>query len=140
MNRHPDSAVQAIQHIGITVKDIESSLKFYEWAFGLTSAVVASTPRAKVAFLSVGATILEFVQYFDSPDETEALPPTRLGSLHLCFEVDNLQDVFQRLTAGGVEFDQAPVEHTIDGLGRFLSAFLRDPDQARLDLFERFRG
>ena len=56
-----------IEHIGIAVKNLESSIEFYEKVFGLKCYKIEEVPEQKVrtAFLMVGETKLELLESTD---------------------------------------------------------------------------
>jgi catechol 2,3-dioxygenase-like lactoylglutathione lyase family enzyme len=72
----------------------------------------------------------------------KALPDDR-GSMHLCFEVDDIQSVYDRLVAAGIEFDAPPFEFSEQNAahaGGTKVAYFSDPDGVNLELIQPAPG
>jgi catechol 2,3-dioxygenase-like lactoylglutathione lyase family enzyme len=129
--------LSGVQHVGVTVGNLERSLQFYERALRIVPDAVTATPRAKLAFVRTGNVLLELIEYA-MPDDRIDATASAPGAVHICFEVDDLQSTYDKLTADGFRFDSPPSRHEIEGLGRFASTFFADPDGVRLELFQSF--
>jgi catechol 2,3-dioxygenase-like lactoylglutathione lyase family enzyme len=113
--------VLALDHLVLTVADVEASVAFYE-RLGMRGETFGDGRRAlrfgeqKINLHEAGA---EFEPY--------ALRPTP-GSADLCFLVeDSLDEVARALAATGVEIELGPVERT-GAVGAIESIYVRDPD------------
>lgn len=112
-----------LNHVGIVVRDIESSLKFYEGIFGVDAAPiqVVEDQGIKAALVAVGGSQLEFIQPTDSTGTVARFVERRGEGLHhICFEVDGLEETLGRLQASDVDL----IDHTprvgISGMIAFL--------------------
>ena len=99
-------------HVGIAVRDIDASLRFYAQVFGARGgeAVDIADQGVRAALVRVGGSQLEFIQPTD-PDGSVARFIERRGEgvHHICFEVDDLEGTLESLSASGVDLiDTAP--------------------------------
>ena len=100
-----------LNHVGIAVRDIESSLRFYEGIFGVDAAPiqVVEDQGIKAAIVAVGGSQLEFIQPTDSTGTVARFVERRGEGLHhICFEVDGLEETLGRLQASDVDL----IDHT----------------------------
>jgi len=91
-----------IDHIGIAVKSIETSLKFYSELLGLKLAgeETIAEQRVKTAFLPLGEVEIELLES-TAPDGPIAkfIEAKGEGIQHIAFAVDNLEEALQELAA-----------------------------------------
>lgn len=121
--------LQKIEHIGIQVRDLDRSIKFYTEVLGLPlRRRVRLNESLEVAFLSVGESEIELI--CKATEYTFA----REGIVnHLTFRVDDVASVLDHLRRHGVELiHQQPL--FIKGLGARI-AFFWGPDGEKLELF-----
>ena len=97
--------IKKVDHIAVLVPDLEEAKSFWVDALGLTLERVASVPEEAVdiAFLPVGDTEIELLQPTD-PESGVAkyLAKRGPGMHHLCFEVDDIEAVLDRLRTAEV--------------------------------------
>jgi lactoylglutathione lyase len=145
--------LRGFHHSSFTVSDMERSLAFYRDVLGL-AVVVDQEPQAdyparvtgfpgailRIVFLQVAGGDghrLELIQYKTRAGEPLPLATNRPGCAHVCFLVDDLPAVYERLRARGVAFVSAPVPIT-EGVNRGGAAvYLRDPDGITIELLQR---
>ena len=140
-------------HIGLTVSDLETSIGFYRDLLGMTvirrreaadDYVGRQTgyPGLHLSAASLGPApdscqSLEIVQYRNHAG-TKADPATnRPGNSHLCFEVLDLQGMYEELRSHGVRFRSEPVLITSGPNQGGLVIYLYDPDDYVVELFQR---
>ena len=103
-----------LNHIGIIVENIESALPFWQDALGLKLDHTEETPTqtAKIAFLPVGESDVELVQPTGADSGmAKFLAERGPGIHHICFEVDDIDDLLVQLKAKGVRLiDETPRE------------------------------
>jgi len=114
--------IQRIDHVVLTVRDLERAIAFYERALGMT-AVTFGDGRKALAF---GDQKLNLHQA-GSEFEPKALRPMP-GAIDLCFTTDvPLTAVAEHLRSESVEIELGPVDQL--GARRALrSLYFRDPD------------
>ncbi|MEW6131488.1 MAG: methylmalonyl-CoA epimerase [Acidobacteriota bacterium] len=94
-----------IDHLGIAVRSIENSLKFYRDAMGL---VLNGTERVEdqgvtVALLPVGESRIELLEPFSEDTVIGRFLAKRGEGLHhICYEVENLEAKLTELNAQGI--------------------------------------
>jgi len=97
--------IKKINHIAIAVNDVEESLKFWRDAMGLQVDHIEDVPsqKAQVVFIPVGDSEVELVKP-TSPDTGVAkfIEEKGGGMHHLCFEVDNIDEMLLDLKEKGV--------------------------------------
>jgi catechol 2,3-dioxygenase-like lactoylglutathione lyase family enzyme len=114
--------ISNIDHVVLTVADIDATIKFYERVLGIRAITFGAGRRA----LSFGANKInlhlagsEFV-----PHAARPVP----GSADLCLITSTpLEDVVAHLEAAGVAIEEGPVPRT-GASGPILSVYIRDPD------------
>jgi catechol 2,3-dioxygenase-like lactoylglutathione lyase family enzyme len=147
------SLPRVIHHTGFTVSDLDRSLHFYRDLLGLEVvaeqekqggylAAIVGYPDAHVrmAHLRVpGADhVVELFQYLaPAGDAVGTIEPRNVGSPHLCFVMDDLPLLYERLRASGIEsFFSPPVEVDTGINAGGLALYLRDPDGIPVELFQ----
>ena len=101
-----------VDHIGIAVKSIEESLKFWEDAMGIKCHGVEEVAEQKVktAFLPLGDTEIELLEptNADSP-VAKFIEAKGEGIHHLAIRVENLEEALAELKAKGIRLiDEKP--------------------------------
>ncbi|NMA02333.1 MAG: methylmalonyl-CoA epimerase [Clostridia bacterium] len=104
--------VLKVDHVGIAVKNLEESLKFYTEVLGLksTGVEVVEEQKVKVAFLPCGDSELELLES-TSPDGPIAkfIEKNGEGIQHVALRVDNIEGALEYLKEQGVRLiDQKP--------------------------------
>jgi lactoylglutathione lyase len=140
-------------HVGLTVSDMETSIRFYRDLLGMTviqrreaadNYVGQQTgyPGLHLSAASLrpapdSCQSLEIVQY-RSHTGSRADPATnRPGNSHLCFEVLDLRGIYEQLRSHGVRFRSEPVLITSGPNEGGLVIYLYDPDDYVIELFQR---
>lgn len=98
--------IKRIDHVGVAVKALETSLPFWADALGLqvTGIETVAAENVKVAFLSVGDSRIELLEPTDERSTVgEHLRRRGEGVHHLTLEVQDLPAVLERLRERGVE-------------------------------------
>jgi catechol 2,3-dioxygenase-like lactoylglutathione lyase family enzyme len=142
-----------LHHVGITVRDLEESLQWYERVFDvqrefiahgsgpdLANAVGVPACDLQFAFLRLGSCVIELLCYDNERQDTFDRSNADVGSAHVCIEVPDLQKAYEDLRAKGVEF-LAPPLHIDDGpLAGGSFAYFKDPNGVTLELSQGFHG
>lgn len=120
----PDSPmnIEAIDHIVLTVKDINATCVFYAKVLGMQITSFGSGRKA----LSFGTQKINLHQY-GKEFEPKAKKPTP-GSADLCFITEiPISDVIEHLSMNGVKILEGPIQRT-GAAGTIKSVYFRDPD------------
>ena len=141
--------VSGIHHIGLTVKDIATSVEWYSRMFGLVAGPVnhdegeetstaLQVPGTVLSYsmVQIGSTRIEFLQYHEPPGRVFDRTNGDIGTAHVCFEVDDMDAAYESLTANGAVFNAPP--GTIEGgvMRGTRWAYLRDPDGIQLEILQ----
>lgn len=127
-------AVRGLDHLAITVADMDATLDFYKRVFGAHTHYEAEFRKGDipVVILQVGASRIS-VHLAASPASPHALVP-QPGSADICFRWDgSIEEAQARLKEEGVEVVEGPVPRpAADGLSG-QSVYFRDPDENLLE-------
>ena len=102
--------IKRIEHVGVIVKDVESSRKLWEDCFGIKLGAVEENSIRRLALYPVGESMVELIAG-TTPDSRHArmVAEGRGGLNHICFEVENIEEALAELKAKGVPLlDQVP--------------------------------
>jgi catechol 2,3-dioxygenase-like lactoylglutathione lyase family enzyme len=114
--------IKAIDHIVLTVKDIDATCAFYARVLGMSITSFGDGRRA----LSFGTQKINLHQY-RREFEPKAKRPTP-GSADLCFLTSiSISDVVEHLRECEVELLEGPVQRA-GAAGPIMSVYFRDPD------------
>lgn len=101
-----------IEHIGIAVKSIDESIKYFENILGLKCYKIEEVKEQKVktAFFKVGQIKIELLESTDEEGTiTKFIEKRGEGIHHLAFAVENLEDVLKEVSGKGVQMiDKEP--------------------------------
>ena len=143
--------ISGINHVGFTVSDLDRSLKFYTEVLECTVAfqqekkggylgAIVGYPEADVRMAQVqppGSTArIELFEYRDPRSAPRDLEPRNVGNAHICFVVDDLATMYERLLEHNVSTFSEPIEiDTGVNTGGF-GLYARDPDGITIELFQ----
>ena len=117
-----------IDHLVLTVKDIEKSCAFYSQVLGMDEITFGHGRKA----LSLGKQKINLHQK-GQEIEPKAFQPMP-GSMDLCLIVNNpIEDVVAHVSICGVAIIEGPVERT-GAMGKITLVYIRDPDQNLIEL------
>ncbi len=101
-----------IEHIGIAVKNLEESIKFYEEVLGLKCYAIEEVKdqRVKTAFFKVGQTKVELLESTDPEGPIgKFIEKKGEGVHHLAFAAEGIEGALEELHHKGVQLiDKAP--------------------------------
>ena len=142
----------AFGHVGFQVRDLERSLEYYRGIIGLVEierlirdepylAQVTGYPdvRLDIALLVEpdSGVMLELVEYLGAPGSPIDPATANPGTAHICFEVDDVDAIYERAIAAGHTAVNPPVTPTRGRWTGGRSVYLRDPDDIRVELVQR---
>lgn len=144
--------MKGLHHLGITVKDLEASIRFYHDVLGLGfvnepspwfdspelgPAVGVAGAGLRQVSLKLGDTILELLEYKSPPSETtRPLLSNNIGASHVGFLVDDIHAKKAELEEKGIRF-YSEVNVVDEGvLAGWRWVYFGDPDGYPLELVE----
>jgi catechol 2,3-dioxygenase-like lactoylglutathione lyase family enzyme len=141
--------VSAVRHAGISVKNLDRSLFFYNTLLGLTICKQADEkgefisellemPDVNVTTVKLsaenGPTLVELLHFRNpAPQEKQKRAIFDFGSSHIALTVKNIDVLYAILVKAGVPFRSPPLVSD-DGLAKV--AFCADPDGTPVELVE----
>jgi catechol 2,3-dioxygenase-like lactoylglutathione lyase family enzyme len=148
----PALAPKKLHHIGIPVRSLEKSLRWYRDVLGIIDPGIAGSGGGpeisqaiqvdgvflNFAFMVCGDVKIELLE-FETPRSADFTSRNcDVGVIHVCFEVDDIEATYRALTAIGVEFNAPPIRLGEENgpLARHAFAYFRDPDGIQFELFE----
>jgi catechol 2,3-dioxygenase-like lactoylglutathione lyase family enzyme len=134
------AGIQRFDHVGITVEDLDAATAFFV-ALGLepdgeqivegdfvSTVVGMKDVRSKIVMLSApgGGTKVELSTFLHptEPRAPQVLPANEPGLRNICFEVDDLQAIVDRLAADGFGL----VGGIADYEGTYRMCYVRGPE------------
>jgi catechol 2,3-dioxygenase-like lactoylglutathione lyase family enzyme len=144
--------MKGLHHVGITVKDLDASIRFYHGILGLDfvnepspwfddpglgPAVGVPGAALRQVSLKLGETTLELLQYRSPASETQQpLLSNNIGASHVAFVVDDIHAAKAELEDKGISF-YSDVNVVDDGvLAGWRWVYFEDPDGYPLELVE----
>ena len=144
--------MKALHHVGITVKDLDTSIRFYHdvlglqfsnepspWFEGEELGPAVGVPGAALRQVSLllGDTTVELLEYKNPPSETSGpLGSNSFGASHIAFLVDDIEAKKVELEARGIAF-YSDVNYVDEGvLAGWRWVYFEDPDGYPLELVE----
>ena len=104
--------IQKINHIALVVEDMIAAQNFWVEVMGipLKGEKHVAEQQVDVSFLPVGESDIELLQpTTDNSGVAKYIAKRGPGIHHICFEVDDIQDMMNRLAESGVQLiDAAP--------------------------------
>lgn len=106
--------VTKINHVAIAVSDVDGALEFWRDALGLKVDHIEDVPSQKstVVFIPVGESEIELVKPASEDSGVAKFLAERGGGMHhLCFEVDNIEEMLADLKQKGIRLiNETPLE------------------------------
>ncbi|MEF9993412.1 MAG: VOC family protein [Acinetobacter sp.] len=120
--------ISRLDHLVLTVADIEASCQFYQSALNF-EVITFGENRKALRFGTQKINLHQVGKEF----EPKALSPTA-GSADLCFIAETpIDEVMAHLHVQNINIVEGPIERT-GATGKILSIYLRDPDQNLIEI------
>ena len=117
-----------IDHIVMTVKDINATVQFYESVFGMVAETFGED-RVALKFGNQKTNLHEQGKEF-APNADQPIP----GSEDLCFITDTkLKAAIEHVKSKGIKIIEGPVTRT-GATGSIISFYFRDPDNNLIEV------
>lgn len=139
----------ALNHFGLTVRDLQRSMDFYgrlgarvvvdvasfngpdiEEGLGLTGVDM------KACMISIGGSLIELLQY-DAPLGSDYTAGNHdVGSAHIALQVDDIHELYDTLLVDGYGFFSAPKSIADGPFAGGYFVYFRDPDGITVELIQ----
>ena len=142
--------VIGFNHSGFVVRDLDKMVSFYRDDLGLTidKEIDSKAPtegdhtgipgahRTLIFVGTGGEHALELVYYVEPESPKGHLDRNQLGATHICFNVSDIEQLYEKLKAKGVKFVTPPVMKTnSDGSKRGI-CYCQDPEGNWLEFIQ----
>jgi lactoylglutathione lyase len=144
-------ALQSFSHVGVCVSDLERSTAFYEGVFGFRQLFTMTMGDELAATMEIDGisfesrmlvrddVLIELLHWIEpqATGDGERRPMDRLGMTHLCFrvdDVDDLVDAAERLGGRSHQQTRTVLAGRGVGGGDVSLLYLTDPDGTRIEL------
>lgn len=138
-----------VNHVGVTVADLDAALAFYKDAFGLEPVLVTEAagpevaamfqvPEAdfRVAFLPIGNTVWELVEYRTADRPVHRPRHDEIGGMHVSLEVSDMDAALAALARHGVAVPERPLDIPEGPTAGARIAYVRDPWGVQIELLQ----
>jgi len=131
-----------VDHVGLSVADLDAQVDWYQRAFGFETAQpfeIAAVGLRGIFLLGPDGVAIELLEKQGSGRVAPlpADPPSALlarGYGHICFRVDDTARIYDRLIAAGATSIAAPFPAPEAGVH---AAFVADPEGNLIELLDR---
>jgi catechol 2,3-dioxygenase-like lactoylglutathione lyase family enzyme len=143
--------IRGVHHTCITVSDLEQSIAFYRDLLGLELVMTEESersgddrskslgvPAAKVrlALLRAPGAQIELIEYVTAQGRPYDRNNNDIGAVHIAFQVDDVDAVYQSLLDHGVRFTAPPSTVPAGPMAGWRWTYLFDPDGVSLELLQ----
>jgi catechol 2,3-dioxygenase-like lactoylglutathione lyase family enzyme len=146
------SPPRGVHHVGMTVRSLDRSLAWWKEMFGIEPAIeVRSSEPLDVriqraigvagaflsyAFLPVGESMIELLEYHDPIGRDFSLSNSDIGAMHVALRIDDVQAQYDHMVAHGASFLHPPI--ALEGeLAGIVFAYATDPDGLQVELWQQ---
>jgi glyoxylase I family protein len=132
--------LMGFEHVGMTVGNVDRALRFYVDLLGLSLVVRRRGQNGdEIAFLDCNGVMLEMICPATGALMAEDIALGRAGLRHLTLRFDDVDEIYRKLEAEGVEMVEPPrLARNRDIVNKV--AFCRDPDGIMIELAEPARN
>jgi catechol 2,3-dioxygenase-like lactoylglutathione lyase family enzyme len=143
--------IQGIHHTCISVSDLERSIAFYRDLLGLellmteesersgddrSKALGVAKAKVRLAILSAGNARVELIEYVTSKGRPYDRNNNDVGAMHIAFQVEDIDGVYQRLVDHGVRFTAPPATIPAGPMAGWRWTYFFDPDGVSLEIIQ----
>ncbi|MBO3802854.1 MAG: VOC family protein [Candidatus Brockarchaeota archaeon] len=128
-----------LEYVGIRVKDMDESIRFYTELLGmklLDRAKIPTTKGETAALQSPGSKLVLELNYYEEGSPFATPYEAGDGLDHLGFKVDDVKAEFENLRRKGATVALEPFEETNDKEATGFLAFVQDPNGIWIELFQ----
>ena len=137
-------------HVGISVRNLEESVRFYTKVLGMeegirvshkgetiSQVVAVENTEVDVCYVTKGKHRLELIEYKNKDNaklNTTYKSQDDPGLVHIAFIVDDVDEIYQKIKDLGYEFNSPPMITRENGPK---IAFFRGPDNVIIELYQK---
>lgn len=124
--------VKGIGHVAFKVKDMAKSVEFYEKTFGFKKAFDIPNPKDGKPWIVYLYGAGQFIELFYDGKKEVPYDDDNIGFLHICLEVDDINEAWKKVVEAGAPQDIAPNQ----GSDLNLQAWTHDPDWNKIEIMQ----
>lgn len=130
--------LKGISHTCITVNDLDRSVAFYRDVLGCQVGETLDYKTVVCVPLQIGKDTLELMKVNDLSIKNMQVPmkPGEEGNVHVCFMVDEIDEMAQKVKDSGVEITTDLHEMTLSNGFKIRNFYFRDPDGYALQFLQ----
>lgn len=143
--------IQGIHHTCITVSDLARSIAFYRDTLGLelvmteesersgddrSKALGVARAKVKLAILRAGEAQVEMIEYVTAQGRPYDRHNNDVGTMHIAFQVDDIDAAYRRLVDHGVRFTAPPATIPAGPMAGWRWTYFFDPDGVSLEIIQ----
>ena len=143
--------IKNVHHTCITVSDLERSIEFYRDVLGLelvmteesersgddrSKALGVAKAKVKLAILRAGDAQVELIEYATAKGRPYDRNNNDVGAMHIAFQVEDIDVVYQRMVDHGVRFTSPPATIPAGPMEGWRWTYFFDPDGVSLEIIQ----
>lgn len=143
--------IKGVHHTCITVSDLEQSIVFYRDLLGLelvmteesersgddrSKALGVAKAKVKLAILRAGQAQVELIEYVTAKGRAYDRNNNDAGTMHIAFQVEDIDAVYQRMLEHGVRFTSTPVTIPAGPMKGWRWTYFSDPDGVSMEIIQ----
>ena len=125
--------VKGLGHAAFNVKDMETTVAFYERSLGFKKAFDINDPvtgEPWIVYVYAGGG--QFIELFYGATQENPYSDDKIGFFHLCVAVDDINEAWNRIVESGAPQDDAPKQ----GEDLNWQCWTHDPDGIKIELMQ----
>ena len=146
--------IKGIQHFSFTVGNLDDAVRFFRDLLCLEATPVREVKGERIekivqmpgAWLRISNVTtpdngnIELIEYVAPKGEKVDLKTCNVGVAHLALVVDNIQEMYDNLTAKGVQLNHPPLRAESGAMKGWSACYLKGPDGITLEFMEPPKG
>ncbi len=143
--------IRGVHHTCITVSDLERSIEFYRDFLGLellfteesersqddrSRALGIAGAKVKLAILRAADARVELIEYITAAGRPYDRRVNDVGAMHIAFQVEDIDSVYQRMVDHGVRFTAPPATIPAGPMAGWRWTYFFDPDGVSLEIIQ----
>jgi catechol 2,3-dioxygenase-like lactoylglutathione lyase family enzyme len=146
--------ITGIQHFSFTVSNIDETVHFFRDLLGLQATPILEVKGERIEkmvgmpgawlrgsnIVTPGNGNIEFIEYVAPKGKKIDLKTCNVGVAHIAFMVDDIQKMYDDLTARGIVFKSPPLWVEAGPHKGWGACYLKGPDGITVELMEAAKG
>ncbi|MFW6006341.1 MAG: VOC family protein [Bacillota bacterium] len=116
--------IKGIAHTAYVVEDLEKSIDFYSNILGFDKLFTMRDDEENPVLVYLKVKENQFIELFPASGSKEERKDSEIGYAHLCLEVDDINEIAQKMEEEGITLDTPPKK----GKDGNYQCWIKDPD------------